>query len=135
MDDFYTFLVDQLAPLGPVIVRRMFGGAGLYLDGIMFGLVAEGTCYLKVDDTNRGDYEAQGMGPFVYDGQGKAMAMPYFEVPPSVLDSREDFSAWGRKSLAIARAAKAAKPTKKTPTAKKPTAKKPAQKAPAQKKA
>lgn len=112
MDSFELYLVDQLARLGSVVVRRMFGGAGLYLDGIMFGLLAEGTCYLKTDDGNRGDYEAQGMGPFVYEARGKQTAMSYHQVPQDVLDSADEFSAWARKSWLIARANKAKAPAR-----------------------
>ena len=64
-NDFLEYIRDQLREWGPISVRKMFGGAGLYRDGKMFGLVADDVIYLKVDDTNRGKYEAVGSGFFV----------------------------------------------------------------------
>ncbi len=68
---FGEFLQDQLRSLGHVTVRRMFGGAGVYCDGLMFGLVSDDTLYFRVDDGNRGAFEAEGQQPFTYDGQGQ----------------------------------------------------------------
>ena len=63
-DGYIVYVMDQLNSLGPVTVRKMFGGAGLYLDGTIFAVVANDALYFKVDDSNRPDYEAAGMGPF-----------------------------------------------------------------------
>ena len=67
---FGEFLQDQLASLGHVTVRRMFGGAGVYCDGLMFGLVSDDTLYFRVDDGNRGAFEAEGLAPFSLRRQG-----------------------------------------------------------------
>ena len=64
------FIRDLFAPFGPVAVRRMFGGAGVYCDGLMFGLVSDDTLYFRVDDGNRGAFEAEGLSPFTYEGKG-----------------------------------------------------------------
>ena len=64
-DGFLELLKDMLNGFGPVSVRRMFSGAGLYAGGIMFGLVADDTLYLKVDETTQGAFEAEGLGPFL----------------------------------------------------------------------
>lgn len=124
---FCDFLMDQISDFSGVSLRKMFGGAGLYRDGVMFGLVAEDTFYLKADDRNRKDFEAVGMGPFVYDGKnGKQMAMPYFQVPPTVLEDRDQLAGWARKSHAVAASQKSVKPAaSKNPAAteKKVTAK------------
>jgi DNA transformation protein len=110
---FCDYLLDQISDFRGVSLRRMFGGAGLYRDGVMFGLVAEDTFYLKADARNRPDFEAAGMGPFVYEAKdGKQTAMPYFQVPPNVLDDRDQLAAWAKKSHAVAAAQKAAKPAK-----------------------
>ena len=63
-DGFRSFVLDQLEPLGSVLPKSMFGGVGLYCDGVFFGLIALDVLYLKVDDTNRPDYEAAGAQPF-----------------------------------------------------------------------
>jgi len=59
--DYRAYLIDQFEPFGPVAIRRMFGGAGIFRDGLMFGLVADDTLYFKVGDGNQGDFDAQGM--------------------------------------------------------------------------
>ena len=73
--DFAAFLQEQLEPFGPVTIRSMFGGAGLFRDGVMFGLIAYDTLYFKTGDANRADYEDAGMGPFTYEGKSKPVAM------------------------------------------------------------
>ena len=73
------------ASLGDVTPRNMFGGTGLYSDGVFFGLIARDVLYFKVDDTNRGDYEARGSEPFrPYDD--RPYSMSYHEVPVEVLE-------------------------------------------------
>ena len=100
-DDFLDFVLDQFSSLGGVTARRMFGGAGLYRDGRMFGLVADDVVYLKVDDTNRAEFvEASSKQFKPY--PAKAAVMPYYEVPPGVLDDPDDLADWARKSLAVA---------------------------------
>lgn len=100
--EFLEFLKDQLSPFGPVSARRMFGGAGLFRDNLMFGLIAEDTLYFKIDERNRPDYEAAGMAPFTYEGKGKKMQMSYYEIPPDVLEDPADLSAWARKAFEAA---------------------------------
>lgn len=112
--EFLEFLKDQLSAFGPVSVRRMFGGAGLFRDNLMFALIAGDTLYFKIDARNRPDYEAAGMAPFTYEGKGKKMQMSYFEVPPDVLEDPADLAGWARKAFEAALArAKAKKKTKK----------------------
>lgn len=62
-DEFVDHVVEQFSGWGEVSVRRMFGGAGLYRDGIMFAVVAEDVAYLKVDDSNRDDFLRAGSAP------------------------------------------------------------------------
>lgn len=108
--DFLDFVAELFAPLGGVAVRRMFGGAGVYSRGVMFGLVADDTLYLKADAETKADYEAYGMGPFVYDGKGKPITMSYWQLPAEVVDDPEQAVAWARKALTVARAQKSATP-------------------------
>jgi DNA transformation protein len=112
-DEFLVYLKDQLADMGPVASRRMFGGAGLYCDGVMFAIVADDMLYFKVDDSNRADYEAQECGPFVYKTERGESTMSYWEVPVDVLESRQQISDWAHKALKVAHAAKKNKPIKK----------------------
>ncbi len=82
-DDFLGYVRDQLSRWGEVNVRRMFGGAGLYRDGMMFGLVADDVVYFKVDDTNRDDY-VTGVRPLsTFPEEGKKTVMSYYEIRPT----------------------------------------------------
>jgi DNA transformation protein len=76
----------------------MFGGYGIYLKGLMFGLVADDTLYLKVDEKNRPDYEKKGLGPFTYQRGGKPFAMSYYRAPAEAIDEADDLCAWARKA-------------------------------------
>lgn len=76
----------QLSSLGAVTVTRLFGGAALRLDGVMFGFVARGSLFLRVDDVNRPAFVAAGMGPFSYAGRTRTVALDgYYETPADVL--------------------------------------------------
>ena len=92
---------DMLSPLGPVVARSMFGGFGISLDGLMFALIADEVLYLKADAASKGPFENAGMGPFK-PWEHKPMVMPYWEVPPEVMDDPDDLCAWGRAAFAAA---------------------------------
>ena len=110
--EYKAFVREQLEALGPVRIRAMFGGAGVYLDDFMFGLIAAETLYFKVDDQNRAAFEEEGQEPFVYqpppkDGQArKGVAMSYFEVPERLYDEPEELVIWARDALSAAMRAK-----------------------------
>lgn len=98
---FETFVIAQLSELGEVVSRRMFGGVGLYCDGIFFGLIARDELYLKVDDHTRGLFEAAGSRPFrPYGDQGATMQ--YYAVPLAVLESALDLTEWARRAVRTA---------------------------------
>lgn len=99
-DDFLGYVKDQLSGWGRITSRRMFGGVGLYRDGLMFGLLADDIAYLKVDDSNREAFVKAGSGPLTPDPQ-KGVSLSYYEVPPEVLESPDDLVEWARRSLAI----------------------------------
>ena len=100
--EFAEFLKDQLEPFGAVTIRRMFGGGGVFREGLMFGLIAGETLYLKTGDANRGDFESAGMKPFTYEGKSKPVAMSYHEVPPDVLEDSDSLSEWAVKAFDVA---------------------------------
>lgn len=108
--DFITLVQELFAPLGGVSVRRMFGGAGIYCRGVMFGLIDDDTIYLKADSESCKAFEARGCSQFVYDGKGKPIAMSYWQMPPELIDDAEEAVAWARTALGVARAAKTAVP-------------------------
>lgn len=116
-EDYLQFVLDQLAGLKGVSARRMFGGAGLYREGIMFGLIADDRAYLRVDDSNRSSFEEAGSGPF--HPYGTKATMPYYEVPVDVLEDPGDFRAWAERALAAARRKQASPKRKRTPARRK----------------
>ena len=111
--EFTDFLRDQLAFFGPVAIRPMFGGAGIFRDDVMFGLIAGDTLYLKAGDANRGDFERYGMPPFSYRGKSKQISLGYYEVPIDVLEDPQEMSDWADKAFAAALAARKPKPPKR----------------------
>lgn len=100
--DFIDYLVESLSPLGSVRAKRMFGGFGVFLDELMFGLVSKNVFYLKADDRNRSDFETRGFGPFTYLRKGKEYSMSYYEVPHEALDDAEQLCRWAQKAYGAA---------------------------------
>ena len=98
--EFLEYVLDLYREWGGVTARRMFGGAGLYRDGKMFGLIAADVLYLKVDDTNRARFESAGSGPFK-PWDDKPMVMSYYEVPADLMEDAEMLVEWSAQSLAI----------------------------------
>lgn len=107
--EYREFLLDQLTPFGPVSIRRMFGGAGIFRDGLMFALVADDTLYFKVDATNQTDFEERGMEPFTYLRKSKPASLRYYEVPADILEDPQDLLPWAEKAFAVALTASRAK--------------------------
>ena len=104
----HDFIRDLFAPFGPVTVRRMFSGAGIFADGLMFGLVVRDVIYLKVDDTNRTDFEREGCAPFTYtrgkkSGRPSEHALPYWRLPERLYDDPDELAEWARRAAAAAK--------------------------------
>ena len=104
-ETFHVFALEQLGRVLPVTSRRMFGGVGVYADGFFFALMDDDTLYLKVDDSNRGDFEALGLGPF-RPGEGGEV-MQYYPVPVDVLEAPDALRLWAAKAVDVARRARA----------------------------
>jgi len=97
------FLRDLFAPFRPVTVRRMFRSAGIFCNGVMFGLVNDGSIYLKVDDSIIPDFEREGSRPFTYTrGQRGTVALPYWRLPERLYDDPDELAAWAMRSFAVA---------------------------------
>jgi DNA transformation protein len=102
-EGFRAFVLEQLAGVDSLRARAMFGGVGLYADEVFFGILAADTLYLKVDDSTRGQYEAEGMPPFrPYADKPMTTTMSYYQVPPGVLEDRDQLAAWARLSVRVA---------------------------------
>jgi DNA transformation protein len=100
--DFLAYVLDQLATLGSVSSRRLFGGAGLYCDEFFFGLIADDALYFRVNESNRGDYTARGMAPFRPYADRPHLSISYFEVPADVLENSGELIQWAKRSVEVA---------------------------------
>jgi DNA transformation protein len=105
------FIRDLFAPFGPVTMKRMFGGAGLWSAGLMFGLVFDGAIFLKVDETSIPDFEREGSRPFVYTrakspGRVGRASLSYWRLPERLYDDPEELAVWAGRALAIAQSKK-----------------------------
>lgn len=116
--EFCDFIVEQLEPIGPVQVRRMFGGAGLYLDDTIFAILADDVLYFKVNEANEADFIAEGMAVFDPFGDPKRQIRSYRECPPRLLENSDELCQWARAAWAAGRHAEAQKSQKKRPLAK-----------------
>jgi DNA transformation protein len=96
--EYLHYVLDQLAALGAVTSRRMFGGVGLYHDARFFGIIMSDTLYFKVNDANRLDYSTRGMKAFRPYADKPLLSMAYFEVPADILEDPEECAAWRNKS-------------------------------------
>ena len=103
-DGFAEFLREQLAPLGRVTVRRMFGKTGVFCDGLMFGMVTDNMLYLRVDDHNRAAFkEASPSRPSATRRKGCTIDLSFWRAPERLFDEPDELVMWARVALAAAR--------------------------------
>ncbi|MBT4837730.1 MAG: TfoX/Sxy family protein [Methylococcales bacterium] len=100
--EFVDHLVELMQSIGPVYSKSMFGGHGIFLDGLMFGLVASGTLYLKVDKETELEFKAKGLEAFTYQKNGKAFSMSYYQAPEETLEESEEMNIWANKAYGSA---------------------------------
>jgi DNA transformation protein and related proteins len=116
-DDFRDYVIEQLAGAGRVSSRAMFGGVGLYLDGLFFALIDDDTLYFKADAASRVRYERAGSRPFCpYPGRPD-QAMGYWQVPAEVLEDADELAAWAREAMGVALAKRSRRPAGRRPAA------------------
>jgi DNA transformation protein len=113
-NEFVEHVLELLAPFGGVSARRMFGGYGIYRDGLMFALVADDVLYLKADVESRREFEDAGSEPFSYEARRRRVILSYWRAPEESLESREAMQSWARTAFAAALRAKSSSPTAKT---------------------
>ena len=107
MNELATYIKDVFAPFGAVSLRRMFGGHGIFLEGVMFGLVYDGMLYLKTDERNLPAFEREGLEQFEYTRQGKRIGLSYYRAPDQLYEEPEEALRWARSSFEAARRAEA----------------------------
>ncbi|MDX1754540.1 MAG: TfoX/Sxy family protein [Marinobacter sp.] len=102
MSEYTDHLHEVFAQFGPIQARRMFGGHGIFHDGLMFALVSDETLYLKADDQCRGAFETLGLPRFAYTKQGKPVSLSYYQAPEEILEDPEAAVEWARRSFEAA---------------------------------
>lgn len=115
MSDFIEFLPEVFQQFGPINTRKMFGGYGVYHDGLMFGLVADDTLYLKADTISQEAFEAENLHRFEYEKNGKKFSMSYYLAPEAIYDDPETAAEWANTAYEAALRANSKK-TKKRPS-------------------
>jgi len=106
MNKFAEFVCDTFADLGDIHCRKMFGGYGVYCDGLMFGLVADDVLYLKAGPGNAELFREKELEQFEYPRGGKMIKMSYYQAPEVIFEDQQEAVSWGRKSVDCARSAK-----------------------------
>ena len=105
---FKNYVLDQLGLLGNVWARAMFGGYGLYADGLFFAIIADSRLFFRTDDASCEPYLERGMPPFA--PHTSQSPFSYYEVPPEILDDQESLVEWAQEAVEVARAVAAVRP-------------------------
>ena len=114
------YLSELFSEFGPVTVRRMFSGAGIFADGLMIALVVDGVIFLKADADIIPLFEGEGLSPFSYKRkQGRRTIMSYWRMPERLYDDPDELAEWARRSIAAARRSDAPKRSGRPAKAKK----------------
>ncbi|WP_305857361.1 TfoX/Sxy family protein [Balneatrix alpica] len=96
MSAFHDYLHEVFQGLGPIQIRPMFGGYGVFHQGLMFALIADDSLYLKTSPASRGLFEAEGLQPFVYTQGRRPIKMGYFQAPEAIYEDSDEALYWGR---------------------------------------
>jgi len=118
---FIDHVKDLFSPFGEISVRKMFGGAGIYCDGLFFAIIGDDDIWLKVDNETRATFEDAGLAPFTIEMNGKTGTMSYHAAPEDIYDDQDELSYWVGLALDAARRAAVKKKPKKKPVKKKIT--------------
>ena len=100
--EFVTYVVDLMQSIGPVRAKGMFGGHGIFLEGLMFGLIADSVLYLKVDKETEMDFKTRELEAFTYNKKGKEFKMSYYQAPEEALEDHEEMNSWANKAYGAA---------------------------------
>ena len=111
-NEFLELVTEQMAGLGAIATRRMFGGHGIYCDGLFIAIITGDKLYFKADTQTQAAFEARGLPRFGYSARGKSVQLMYYEAPAEVFDEAQAMRDWGR--LALTAAVRARKPARKS---------------------
>ena len=105
-ESYLVFVLDQLGGAGEVVSKKMFGGAGIYLEGFMVGLIYQNSLYLRGGSANMERFKQANCPQFIPEAKTKSIKMPYWQVPEEVMEDKEELREWALEALAAAREAK-----------------------------
>jgi DNA transformation protein len=114
-EQYLAYVLEQLEGLGGVATRRMFGGVGLYSNGLFFGLIDDDTLFFKTGESNYAEYQDRGMPRFMPPANRPLGPMGYHQVPADIIEDGESLVAWARKAVAVAMASQAGKAKRPEP--------------------
>ena len=100
--EYVAYIVELMQSIGPVISKRMFGGSGLFLDGLMFALIADGLLYLKADKESESEFIEIELEKFCYLKKGKECFLSYYLAPEDALESADEMNLWANKAYSAA---------------------------------
>ena len=110
--ELVSYVVDLMQSIGPVYAKSMFGGHGIFLDGLMFALVADSVLYLKADTETVNEFIDRDLEAFTYNKKGKQFKMRYYQAPDEVLEDSEIMNLWANNAYSVALRAVSLKPKK-----------------------
>lgn len=102
LSEFAQFCLDMMQLLAPITAKAMFGGYGVYKNGVMFALIANDVLYLKTDEQNRAWFIEKQLAPFSYQKQGKTYTIAYYQCPEEAFDDEEVMLVWAKSAYLAA---------------------------------
>jgi len=101
-EDFVSYVVELMQSIGSVHAKSMFGGHGIFLEELMFALVADSALYLKADKETMNEFKEKGLEAFAYNKKGKEFRMSYYQAPDEALEDSEEMNVWANKAYSAA---------------------------------
>ena len=95
---FTSYVVELMQTIGPVRAKRMFGGHGIFLGDLMFGLIADNVLYLKADSESEDEFIKKGLDAFTYKKKDKVLSMSYYQAPEEALEDSDEMNTWANKA-------------------------------------
>jgi DNA transformation protein and related proteins len=100
-DSYFQFIQEKFQPFPGISFKKMFGGMGLYKNGIVFGMIIQGELYFKADEKNQEEFKSRDSHPFTYQSRGKEVTLPYWLLPEEILENGGELEEWIEKSYEV----------------------------------
>lgn len=100
--EFVSHILNLMHSVGRVVSKRMFGGYGIFLDGLMFALISDNTLYFKTDNQTLTEFNERGLEAFSYTKKGKRCQLSYYQAPEDCLENTDDMTSWAEDAFSVA---------------------------------